>query len=181
MMTVDVWKYLVGNPGWWTLIVFGLYVVWSKRDALLGLFARRVEVAEKREQTQGTERWALIEQLISTHERQLGDMQRLYERAMDARQLADERLIDCAGSQQQAAMQSIEIMKEFADIARLMVTRQDEHDERMMAVLEGNNEIQNAVGFVLAKLYFGQTGNRTFRDLVAEMETNGNGDAVRGQ
>lgn len=172
-MVVDVWQYLANNPGWWTLVAFGLYVVWTKRDALFGLVAKRAEVAEKRAEMQGNERWALIEQLIATNEKQLGDMHRLFEKEWEARRLADDRVIQSAQNEQRAAVQSLEIMQEFADIARMMVSRQDDHDERMLVVLQNNTEINNAIGFVLAQLYFGEKGGRTFRDLVVEMRHGG--------
>lgn len=173
-----MWEYLVGNPGWWTLLAFLLYVAWNKRDAIFGLFVRRVEVAEQREEKQENERWTLTEKLITTHEKQIMAMQRLYEQEWNARRGSDERAIESAKLQQQAAMQSLEIMQDFADIARLMVTRQDAHDERLLAVMESSVETNTAVGFVLTQLYFADKG-RTFRDLVVEMKREQTVEEVR--
>lgn len=154
---------LARDWGPWVALVCVL--IWSQRESLMSLFSRKATIGIKREETElnaygqllqaaidkiggnGTDKtWELVERTL-----------RQTEIEREERRAASARLIEYSHTSQQTAAQAVEVMKDFADIARAMVDRQVPR------------ETLEAIGFVLTAIYFGERKGKTFSDLIIEM------------
>lgn len=149
------WSDLAANPlSVSTLILFVLYVVWTERKGILALFSRRQALAER--DAQGD---IAFEEQVRGRLLENGDYSRtltdrimgMLETERTERRSLSAQMLSRADAVQEVSAQAVEVMHDFADISRMQCDRMDGVTERIVTILERQEQMQSAIWFVLAK------------------------------
>jgi hypothetical protein len=170
---------LLKNPSIWTIISVLVFILYAERKSLLAMVSRRAAEKVKQTLSNGEYSKGLVETLVQTLKDQREDFERLVEiERAERRSLSMQVQVQISETQRMATT-TIEIMKDFVDIARMSVDKQDQLTSKVTEIMEGVCQILNGIGFVLAQLYFRDRG-KTFDDLVGEMERSSSNDRKVG-
>jgi hypothetical protein len=163
---------LLSNPGPWTIIAVVLLVLYLERKALVGLFRRRQALAVEATQAEMSFEQRAREKLLTNgdYSKELtAKLMAMYQAEREERRTLGQQLLATSQAAERLSSEAIGVMKQFAEIARMQSDRQDQRDGEFCNLLREMQRVLDAVGFVLARLYFrNQSGS--FQDLVVEIE-----------
>jgi|GEM_PF-3855934 len=149
-------------------------VVWSQRDKLVALFARRATVGIARDESDLRFDEEARKKVLQNGEYSRSLVEKFLEQLRTEqmeRRSANKAVLEQARTTEHLATQAVSVMQDFADIARVQADRQDALLRDVTAALQATERTVAAVGFVLARVYFRDT-DKTFDDLVEELDEN---------
>lgn len=161
------------SPSLMSIICMIALALFYERKAIIAWLRKRQESQEEREdrfweEEVGDTTYArsMVERTLATMEAQQEAYQNLLTSEKTERKAKNGLILDQTRATQEMTTAAVEVMKDFADVARL----QSNHMGDIASVLENVKEILSGVGFVLARLYFKDEG-MTFSDLIVTMKT----------
>lgn len=167
---MDIIKY-IKDPSWWAVVIVLLLILWTQRDKLIALVSKKIESNFAREANESQYSRTLVERLIDTLKQQRADYDQMLNMERIERKQALYQVLNQTESTQKMITETIDVMRGFVDVARATVDRQGELDRELLPILQEMEKTLNAVGYVLAQLYFRDHG-KTFKDLVDEIDRN---------
>lgn len=160
---------LLRNPSAWTVAAFVLYVLYKEWPRIVSIFQKRADLSVARDEADihfdAQARRKLLENEDFSREL-VNRMLAMLETERHERRVAVGDVVEQAKTGQMLATQAVAVMQDFVEIARTMVQQQNGQVQHVARTLD-------AVGFVLARLYFVERRDVSWADLQAEMEKHG--------
>lgn len=161
---MEFWDLAKEFGGW---AAFVLYILYTQRERIFALFDRHARLHERdREQDLAFE--------DQTRQRLLnGDTQlrRILQSEQVERRALTRTAIEQARTAEHLASQAVEVMKDFADIARLQTDRLDKLTTEIMPVLREVKGVMDALWFILVRNV--QRSNDEYAEQLIEKATKG--------
>jgi len=160
--------------GWIVAII--IMVVLSQKEKIGNVLSRRLDVGVKGVEADLQFQEALKERLLQNgqYSRELIERSlQQVETEREERRAANSLVLEQAGTTKVLAAQAIEVMQDFADVARMSANGQGKHAMELQATLGELNTTMGGIGFLLAQLGFVKRQGISFEKLVEALKEPG--------